>query len=142
MTAAGIFGLAGAQLSDQERSFFRDVDPWGFILFQRNCETADQLRALTGELRECVARDAPILIDHEGGRVGTRLVAAIGDGHAGVLRELIASRRVLESTWEATDGDGCTARELAKGDISVLELDAPVDYPPIPLGGSSLRELL
>ena len=45
------------------------MDPWGFILFARNIETPDQLRRLTAGLREAVGRDAPILIDQEGGRV-------------------------------------------------------------------------
>ena len=53
-----------------ERSFFRDVRPWGFILFGRNIENPDQIRALVAALRETVDDgDAPILIDQEGGRV-------------------------------------------------------------------------
>ena len=69
MTAAAIFGCAGPDLSGAERDFFRAVDPWGFILFARNVESPDQVRALTAALRESVGRDAPILIDQEGGRV-------------------------------------------------------------------------
>jgi beta-N-acetylhexosaminidase len=57
-------------LSDAERCFFRDANPVGFILFQRNCEAPAQVRRLVGALRESVARvDAPVLIDQEGGRV-------------------------------------------------------------------------
>lgn len=68
--AAVIFGCAGPRLSRQERDFFRAVDPLGFILFQRNCETPDQVRALVSDLRDAVTRPtAPVLIDHEGGRV-------------------------------------------------------------------------
>ena len=49
---------------------FRDVRPWGFILFKRNVETPGQVRALVEALRETVGRlDAPVLIDQEGGRV-------------------------------------------------------------------------
>lgn len=66
---AAIFGLAGADLAPQERDFFRDYDPFGFILFARNVEDPDQLRRLTTDLREAVGREAPILIDQEGGRV-------------------------------------------------------------------------
>lgn len=68
-TGAAIFGCLGATLSTDERAFFRDYDPFGFILFARNIETPDQLRALTSSLRDAVGRDAPILIDQEGGRV-------------------------------------------------------------------------
>jgi len=67
---ACILGCAGPVLGEREAEFFRDVRPWGFILFRRNIETPDQVRALTAALRETVGRpDAPILIDQEGGRV-------------------------------------------------------------------------
>ncbi|MCH8184053.1 MAG: beta-N-acetylhexosaminidase [Proteobacteria bacterium] len=67
---AAIFAPAGAVLSTREKSFFAEADPAGFILFARNCESPDQIRRLTAELRACVGRgDAPILIDQEGGPV-------------------------------------------------------------------------
>lgn len=67
---AVIFGCDGHELTAEEREFFREVKPWGFILFHRNCGSPDQLRRLTADLRACVGRDdAPILIDQEGGRV-------------------------------------------------------------------------
>src|SRR6185437_5377166 len=67
---AAIYGLAGAQLTADERAFFRDADPAGYILFRRNCVDRAQVRALTDELRELSGRnDVPILIDQEGGRV-------------------------------------------------------------------------
>ncbi|WP_338243677.1 beta-N-acetylhexosaminidase [Maricaulis maris] len=64
-----IYGLGGPRLSPDEKAFFRDIDPWGFILFARNIEGINQVSRLTLELRDCVGRDAPILIDQEGGRV-------------------------------------------------------------------------
>ncbi len=68
--AAVIFGCAGLGLSDFERRFFRDANPVGYILFARNIDTPDQVRALVGELRDCAGgADALILIDQEGGRV-------------------------------------------------------------------------
>jgi beta-N-acetylhexosaminidase len=66
---AAIFGCAGLALSADEAAFFRDADPFGFILFARNVEAPDQVRRLTAALREAVGREAPILIDQEGGRV-------------------------------------------------------------------------
>ena len=69
MTTAAIFGLLGTELTAAERDFFRSANPWGFILFARNVESPDQLRRLTGDLREAVARDAIVTIDQEGGRV-------------------------------------------------------------------------
>jgi len=70
VTAAVILGCAGTELTAEERAFYRDVDPLGFILFARNVADPDQMRRLTGDLRAAVGRDdAPILIDQEGGRV-------------------------------------------------------------------------
>jgi beta-N-acetylhexosaminidase len=66
---AAIFGCEGLALSPDERAFFCDCDPFGFILFARNIENPDQLVRLTSQLRDAVGRDAPILIDQEGGRV-------------------------------------------------------------------------
>ena len=66
---AVIFGCAGPRLLPEERTFFRDADPFGFIVFARNIEDPDQLRRLTADLREAVGRDAPVLVDQEGGRV-------------------------------------------------------------------------
>lgn len=67
--AAAIFGCAGQALTDQEKRFFAETDPLGFILFSRNIDNPDQVRSLVASLRECVGREAPVLIDQEGGRV-------------------------------------------------------------------------
>ena len=67
---AAIYGLEGPELTADERAFFRDSDPAGFILFRRNCEDREQLRRLTAALRDASGRpEVPILIDQEGGRV-------------------------------------------------------------------------
>ena len=67
---AAIYGLEGLALSDEERSFFRDSEPAGFILFKRNCGDPGQVLRLTDSLRDLTGRaDLPILIDQEGGRV-------------------------------------------------------------------------
>jgi len=67
---AVIYGLAGPQLTENERDFFRKADPAGYILFKRNCCDSQQLQRLNKDLRELSGRpDLPILIDQEGGRV-------------------------------------------------------------------------
>ncbi|MGH1465607.1 MAG: beta-N-acetylhexosaminidase [Cognatishimia sp.] len=66
---ATILGCAGLKLTSEERRFFQNANPFGFILFSRNIANADQIRALCADLRACVGHDAPILIDQEGGRV-------------------------------------------------------------------------
>lgn len=70
MTKAFISGCAGLELTPEERTFFREQDPWGLILFRRNIDTPAQVKALCDDFRRCVGRsDAPILVDQEGGRV-------------------------------------------------------------------------
>jgi beta-N-acetylhexosaminidase len=70
MTArAFITGVAGTILSPEERSFLRQADPWGCILFRRNIEAPAQVSRLTASIREAVGRDVPMLVDQEGGRV-------------------------------------------------------------------------
>jgi beta-N-acetylhexosaminidase len=65
-----VLGCAGERLSAEERRLFSAIDPFGFVLFRRNCHDPDQLRALVDEMRGTVGRaDAPVLIDQEGGRV-------------------------------------------------------------------------
>jgi beta-N-acetylhexosaminidase len=69
MTPA-IFGFAGPALTDDERDFFRDADPAGYILFARNVEGRAQLQALTDDLRSIHGRERLLIsIDQEGGRV-------------------------------------------------------------------------
>lgn len=69
-SSAAIYGLEGLSLSDAERGFFTDTQPWGYILFARNVGDAQQLCALTDDLRALSGRnDLPIFIDQEGGRV-------------------------------------------------------------------------
>ncbi len=67
---AVVLGCAGEELSADERGFFAEANPAGFILFRRNCRSPDQVRGLVEMLRGSVRRtDIPILIDQEGGRV-------------------------------------------------------------------------
>ena len=67
---AGIFGIEGKELKPEEQAFFKKLNPLGFILFARNIENKEQVKKLTSDLRKTISRkDAPILIDQEGGRV-------------------------------------------------------------------------
>jgi beta-N-acetylhexosaminidase len=68
--SAALYGCSGTTLTAAERAFFSHENPLGFILFARNIENPDQVRALISELRAAVGRaDAPVLVDQEGGRV-------------------------------------------------------------------------
>lgn len=64
-----LLGLRQPKLDDDTRAFFREADPWGFIVFREACVSREQLSALCDDLRDAVGRDATIWIDQEGGRV-------------------------------------------------------------------------
>lgn len=67
---AFISGCAGLSLTEAEVGFFARTNPFGLILFRRNCETPAQLRMLTDAFRAAVGRrNAPVFVDQEGGRV-------------------------------------------------------------------------
>lgn len=65
-----IYGCEGLTLTPPEQKFFSKAQPLGFILFERNCQSKHQVKALITQLKACVNHsDVPILIDQEGGRV-------------------------------------------------------------------------
>jgi beta-N-acetylhexosaminidase len=95
---AVIFGCAGTALDARERDFFREADPWGFILFARNVESPAQLQHLTGALRDAVGRAAPVLIDQEGGRV-QRLRAPYWREFLPALDQMGRARDPIRAQW-------------------------------------------
>ena len=117
---AVIFGCAGETLRADERAFFADADPLGFILFQRNCREPGQLRDLVSALRDSVRRDdAPVLVDQEGGRV-----QRLGPPHwrrRPAWRSFgdMAAERGLDRAIEAACGN---AREMA-GELADVGID-------------------
>ena len=64
-----VAGCAGLSLSPDESAFFREARPWGLILFSRNIESRDQVRALTDSFRDLLGDGVAVLVDQEGGRV-------------------------------------------------------------------------
>lgn len=66
---AFITGIAGTALTDEERHFLKEAQPWGLIIFKRDVSDPDGLRCLINDFRSVVGRAAPVLIDQEGGRV-------------------------------------------------------------------------
>jgi beta-N-acetylhexosaminidase len=66
---AFITGVAGPALTEAERAFLKEADPWGLIVFARNIADGETLRRLIDEIRTTLGRQAPVLIDQEGGRV-------------------------------------------------------------------------
>jgi beta-N-acetylhexosaminidase len=66
---AFITGVAGPSLTAEERHFLKEAEPWGLIVFARNIGDGASLRRLIEEFRSTLGRQAPVLIDQEGGRV-------------------------------------------------------------------------
>jgi beta-N-acetylhexosaminidase len=127
---AFISGCEATRLTASERSFFRDARPCGFILFKRNCEDADQIRALVGDFREVVDDPAAlILIDQEGGRV-QRLVPPVSRRYPAARRfAALHSGDAVKGLEAARSGARLIARDLASLGITVNcapVLDVPV----------------
>jgi beta-N-acetylhexosaminidase len=98
MPLSAILGVDGPTLNAWERGFLREADPWGLILFARNIDSPTQLRRLTSELREAVGRDAPILIDQEGGRV-QRMRPPHWRPYLPALDQMQSARDPLRAQW-------------------------------------------
>ena len=100
---AAIFGCEGLRLTAEEKAFFAEVRPWGFILFARNVASADQVRALNEELRESAGDPgALVFVDQEGGRVQR------------IKPPLARLRRPAEAFSALYDQDPGAAREAVK----------------------------
>jgi beta-N-acetylhexosaminidase len=120
MPTAAILGCAGPTLSAEERQFFRDADPLGFILFQRNCQSPEQVRRLVQDLRDSVGRaEAPVLIDQEGGRVARLRPPAWRKAPAAGRFGVLAARDVGVAVEAARLNAQLMGRELAGLGISV-----------------------
>ncbi|MGH6960801.1 MAG: glycoside hydrolase family 3 N-terminal domain-containing protein, partial [Dongiaceae bacterium] len=120
MTTAAILGCAGPTLSAEEGQFFRGADPLGFILFQRNCQSPEQVRRLVQDLRGAVSRDAaPVLIDQEGGRVARLRPPAWRKAPAAGRFGAIATHDVSMAIEAARLNAQLMGRELAGLGISV-----------------------
>lgn len=95
---ATILGPEGLAVTDWEKAFFRESDPFGFIVFARNIDNPDQLRRLTGDLRNVVGRDAPVLIDQEGGRV-QRMRSPHWREYLPALDQMARARDPMRAQW-------------------------------------------
>ena len=124
MTPA-IFGLAGQALTADERAFFREADPAGYILFGRNVEDRAQLRALTDDLRAIHGRERLLVsIDQEGGRVARMKPpewGAFPPGEAFARLWQVAPASAIEAARANAEALG---RDLA-------EVGVTVDYLPL-----------
>ncbi len=126
MTPA-IFGVAGATLTADERAFFAEADPAGYILFARNCETRDQMRALTDDLRTIKGRDRLLVsIDQEGGRVQRMSAPEWPEYPAGEAFDTLYRKAPASAIQAARLNAELLARDLAEVGITV-NFHAPCD---------------
>ncbi len=126
MTPA-IFGIAGLELTADERAFFKDADPAGYILFGRNCRDRTQLRRLTDDLRTIQGRDKLIVsIDQEGGRVARMKPPEWRRYPAGEAFSKLYQIAPASAIEAARVNAEAMARELAQMGITV-DYHAPFD---------------
>jgi len=64
-----LLGIKGLSLTSEEARLFKKIQPGGFVIFGRNVESPQQIRALTDSLKEVCDIEPLITIDQEGGRV-------------------------------------------------------------------------
>lgn len=131
MRSALITGVSGLALTDGERAFLREVRPAGFILFSRNCDSHEQIRALIGAVKEAIgASEFLVLIDQEGGRV-QRLRPPLGRA----LPPASAYARLYAQDARAACGRAHLAARLLAEDLLSLGINtdcAPVLDLPVP----------
>jgi beta-N-acetylhexosaminidase len=121
---AFITGLAAATLTAAERQFVQEAAPWGLILFKRNVTTPDALRRLIGEFRTAVGREAPVLVDQEGGRV-----QRLGPPHWPTYPPGAAYGTVFDRNPEVGLGAARLGGRLIANDLAQLGID--VDCAPV-----------
>lgn len=114
-----ITGVAGPLLSNKERAFLRDAQPWGLILFQRNVAEPEPLKRLIGEARTALGREAPVLIDQEGGRVQRLRPPHWPAYPAGAIYGAIYDRDRQQGLAAARSGARLIAADLAALGIDV-----------------------
>jgi beta-N-acetylhexosaminidase len=133
MTArAFITGVSGLTLTADERRFFREADPWGLIVFARNVQTPAQVAVLTASFRDELGRDAPVLVDQEGGRV-----QRLGPPHWPAYPRGIDYGRLFDHAPAAGQRAAWLGARLIAADLLAVGID--VDCLPladVPIAGS------
>jgi beta-N-acetylhexosaminidase len=126
MTGATILGCAGLRLTPDEARLFARAQPWGFILFRRNIEEAEQTRTLVADLRAAVGREAPVFVDQEGGTVQRLRPPLSRDwpdarAHRGGARAAWLRHRLMAAELRAVGIDGDCA--------PVIDVAGPATHP-------------
>jgi beta-N-acetylhexosaminidase len=102
-----VLGFQGYELDRETRGLLEVIRPGGFLLFQRNIESFDQIYNLTGDLRGLTGTSTILAIDHEGGRVD-RLkqifapIPSMPELAAAGMTQLRLGARIVAAELEAT----------------------------------------
>jgi len=102
-----VLDVQGGAMTDGERERLRHPAVGAVILFTRNYENPEQLRALTEDIERLREPALPICVDHEGGRV-----QRFRDGFTA-----IPPMRELGRRWDRERG---AAREAARGAAYII----------------------
>src|SRR5438067_7050293 len=121
---AFITGISGTTVTAADRAFLAESEPWGLILFARNVETPAQVKRLTASFRDAVGRDAPVLVDQEGGRV-----QRLGPPHWSAYPASAAYGRLFDSDCAMGTKAASLGARLIAADLLAVGID--VDCMPI-----------
>src|SRR5690242_2345729 len=121
---AFIVGVSGPVLTPEEGVFLRSSRPWGLILFKRNVESPERLRALIADLRDALGWQAPVLVDQEGGRV-----QRLGPPHWPLYPPGGAYGRLYDLDRELGCAAACLGARLIAADLAAVGID--VDCVPL-----------
>ncbi len=111
-------GLTGTALTELERRIIVDVAPYAIVLFGRNIDTPEQLRALIAEIKANAKRPPVFMIDQEGGRVDR-------------LRTLIPGLPSAQAFEEGADAATLAAWSGRVMGMALRWLDIEVDLAPV-----------
>ena len=131
-----VFGFHGKTLPEEFKNLLREYKIGNVILFLRNVESAEQLRALCAEIQSLVQEEtgypAFIIIDQEGGMVtrlpwdavnvpGSMALTATGKPENAVLAAEITARQLR-------GGSPVSTRKSPSG-VAVMPHSHPADAP-------------
>lgn len=125
-----VVGIAGHDLSAEERSTFASGARGGLTLFRRNVGSIDQVAALTRAIREACPADHPplVAVDQEGGRVvriGPPALALPAMRRIGDLGDEALATRLAKAQAEELRALGITMSFAPVADVHTRE-DNPI----------------
>ncbi len=112
-----VVGLAGLEISADERMLLESAPPAGVILFSRNVSSSDQLKSLTGDIISTITKASGIMplvmADHEGGRISV-LSGAVGTPPTQMATARTGDLELCRRVYRET------ARRMSGCDVNVI----------------------